>query len=178
MAKYSLRRIRQLLDSCNDPNSTNQAKGAAFEALACYIFETVPGVSITETDEMNVFQNEEIDVALWNDRVKFGFNFLPNIVLIECKNWNNPVSSIEVAWFAQKLVSRGLDFGILIANNGITGDTVQLTASHHTIAIHLAQKRNIIVITCDEIKQLRTTDDLISLIKRKLCKLAVSGRIN
>lgn len=177
MARYSIRKINQLLTQCNTAGLTNQQRGSAFEDLACYIFETIPGVSLTQRDVMNVFHNEEIDIAIWNDKARPGLVFLPHIVLIECKNWSNSVSSIEVAWFAQKLESRGLDFGILIANNGITGNPQELTASHHTIALHLAQKRQIIVITRDEIAALRTTDDLVKLIKIKLCLLSVSGRI-
>ncbi len=128
-------------------------------------------------NQMNAYNNEEIDVAIWNDKSHHGLNFLPNVVLVECKNWSNPVSSIEVNWFCQKIASRGLDFGVLIANNGITGDANDLTAAHNTIAFHLAQRRKIIVITREEINAFRSTTDLVRLIKEKICLLSVSGRI-
>jgi len=178
MANYSVKKINEYLADCNDANATHQVRGTSFEDLVSYLFEKMPGVSITERDEMNVFANEEIDVAIWNDREKNGLYFLPNIVLVECKNWSVPVSSIEVAWFAHKLQSRGLDFGILVANNGITGNAAELTASHNIIAQHLAMKRQIIVVTTAEIKQFTKTEQFIELIKKKICKLAVSGRIN
>jgi hypothetical protein len=178
MARYAARTIQGHLARCNNMALTAQQRGASFEDLASYIFSRIPGIGIVERDEMNVFANEEIDIALWNERAKLGLSFLSNIILIECKNWYNPVSSIEVAWFAQKLVSRGLDFGILIANNGITGNAAQLTASHNIISQHLAQKRKIIVITREDIETLTETSDLVTLIKQKLCRLAVSGRIN
>lgn len=41
----------------------------------------------------------------------------------------------------------------------------------------LAQKRQLIVITKNEIDNLRTTQEMTQLIKGKLCLLAVSGRI-
>ena len=66
---------------------------------------------------------------------------------------------------------------ILIANNGITGNPADLDAAHNTIAMHLAQKRTIVVITRTEINGLRTTADVIHLIKEKMCDLAVGGRI-
>ena len=110
--------------------------------------------------------------------MKNGLPFLPNVVLIECKNWNNPVSSIEVNRFCQKLASRGLDFGILIANNGITGNANDLDAAHNTIAFHLAQKRIIVVITRQEINAITTTAQMVQLIKEKICLLAVAGRIS
>ncbi len=176
MPNYSPHILAGHFNSC-DHGATNQIKGRAFEDLACYIFETVPGISIALRNQFNAFNNEEIDVAIWNDKNRHGLPFLPNTVLIECKNWTAPVSSIEVSWFLQKLSSRGLDFGILIANNGITGNPDDLNAAHHTIAIHLAQKRKLIVITRAEINAIQSTAELVHLIKEKLCLLAVSGRI-
>jgi len=127
---------------------------------------------------MNAFSTEEIDVAIWNERnYKKGLFYLPNIVLIECKNWSNPVSSNEVNWFASKLESRGRDFGILVAINGITGDTSELTAAHSVLARHLERGRQIIVINKTEIQQLKETNDLVKLIKIKMCILIVSGTI-
>ena len=177
MARYSIQILSRHFDSC-DNGGTNQIKGRAFEDLACYLFETIHGVSIALRNQMNAYHNEEIDVAIWNDKSRHGLNFLPNVILVECKNWSNPVSSIEVNWFCQKLASRGLDFGVLIANNGITGDANDLNAAHNTIAFHLAQKRKIVVITRDEINNLSTTSELIHLIKEKICLLSVAGRIN
>lgn len=176
MANYSTHTLAGHLEIC-DTGGTNQIKGKAFEDLACYLFEKIPGVSIALRNQMNAYNNEEIDVAIWNDKSRFGLNFLPNVVLIECKNWTNPVSSIEVSWFCQKVASRGLDFGILIANKGITGNASDLTAAHNTIAYHLAQKRTIIVITRSEIDSLTNTNQVVNLIKQKICLLAVSGRI-
>ncbi len=176
MANYSQNSLATHFNMC-DNGATNQIKGKAFEDLACYIFQTIPGVDIALRNQMNAFQNEEIDVALWNDKASRGLPFLPNIILIECKNWTNPVSSIEVAWFCQKLQNRGLDFGILIANNGITGDQHDLANAHNTIATHLMQKRKIIVITRTEINALQNTTQLVTLVKEKLCLLAVGGRI-
>lgn len=177
MARYSTQILLSHFDSC-DKGRTNQIIGRAFEDLACYIFETIPGVTIALRNQMNAYNNEEIDVAIWNDRSRHGLNFLPNVILVECKNWNKPVSSIEVNWFCQKLASRGLDFGVLIANKGITGDPIDLSAAHNTIAFHLAQKRKVIVITRSEINRLSTTSELIHLIKEKICLLSVAGRIN
>lgn len=90
--------------------------------MICYLFGLVPGVAITHRNDMNPFNTEEIDVALWNEQDAGGLHFLPNVILIESKNWSNPVSSIEVNWFDTKLRNRGLDFGILISPHGITGD--------------------------------------------------------
>jgi hypothetical protein len=126
---------------------------------------------------MNPFNTEEIDVALWNEQDVSGFNFLPNLILIESKNWSSPVSSNEVSWFNTKLRNRGLDFGILISPHGITGDANDLTAAHQVVASALMEKRRLIVLTTGELIALQDTHALGHLIKTKLCELAVKGTI-
>jgi hypothetical protein len=176
MALYNINTINSYLNAGNN-GATTAVKGKAFEDLICYLFDLIPGVEITQRNRMNAFNTEELDVAIWNDKKPKGLFYLPHIVLIECKNWTNPVSSIEVNWFASKLESRGRDFGILVANNGITGDPADLTAAHSILARHLEKGRQIIVINRADIQQLTDTRDLIKLIKEKLCLLAVSGTI-
>jgi Restriction endonuclease len=156
---------------------TTAVKGRALEDMICYLFSLVPGVAITHRNVMNPFNTEEIDVALWNEQGAGGFHFLPNLILIESKNWSNPVSSNEVSWFNTKLRNRGLDFGILISPRGITGDAVDLTAAHHVVASALMEKRRLIVLTTGELVALQDTDALGHLIKTKLCELAVKGTI-
>lgn len=176
MALYNINTINGYLNTGNN-GVTTAVKGKAFEDLICYLFDQIPGVEITQRNSMNAFNTEELDVAIWNDKKPKGLYYLPHIVLIECKNWTNPVSSIEVNWFATKLESRGRDFGILVANNGVTGDATDLTAAHNVLARHLERGRQIIVINRAEIQLLTDTKDLVKLIKEKLCILAVSGTI-
>jgi hypothetical protein len=102
---------------------------------------------------------------------------LPNVILIESKNWSNAVSSIEVNWFDTKLRNRGLDFGILISPHGITGDADDLTAAHSIVATALKERRKLVVLTTGELLALQDTDALGHLIKKKLCELAVKGTI-
>ena len=156
---------------------TTAVRGKALEDMICYLFGLVPGVTITHRNEMNSFNTEEIDVALWNEQDAVGFHFLPNVILIESKNWSNAVSSIEVNWFDSKLRNRGLDFGILISPYGITGDAADLTAAHSIVAAALKEKRKFIVLTTAELLALPDTDALARLIKTKLCELAVRGTI-
>lgn len=176
MASYSKPRIDQFFLR-SDNAKTAAEKGKCFEDLACYVFEKIPGISIAKRNEMNAFDTEEIDIALWNERSKKGLHFLPHIILIECKNWNNAVSSAEVSWFAEKLESRGLDFGILIAANGITGNPTDINRAHNIVARHLGQGRRIIILKRSEIELLSTTEVLVKSIKEKLCELAVAGVI-
>lgn len=176
MASYSTKIIfTHLQDGDLAKNTTT--KGRALEDLVCYLFDKIPGISITQRNILNSYLTEEIDIAFWNERKRNGLYFLPHILLVECKNWSKAISSIEVNWFASKLEDRGLDFGILVACNGITGDPEELTRAHHIISTHLFKQRRIIIVTRKEIEQLSRTDELITLVKRKLCELAVAGTI-
>jgi len=176
MASYSKPKIDHFLLKSDNAQTTAE-KGKALEDLACYIFEAVPGISIAKRNTMNAFDTEEIDIALWNEKPRKGFSFLPHIILLECKNWNSAVSSAEVSWFADKLESRGQDFGILIAANGITGNTVDINRAHNIVARHLSKGRRIIIVKRSEIESFLTTEMLIKSVKEKLCELAVAGVI-
>jgi len=146
--------------------------------MIAYLFGLVPGISITHRNEMNAFDTEEIDVALWNEQDAAGLHFLPNVILIEAKNGSKPVSSMEVNWFISKLRDRGLDFGILISPHGVTGNAADLTAAHNVIASALRERRRLVVMTTAELLALADTDGLAILLKKKLCDLAVKGTVS
>jgi hypothetical protein len=176
MAEISQSTIQAYVESGSN-SSTTADQGRALEDMICYIFEQVPGISITRRNDLNSFRTEEIDIALWNDTHTDGFHFLPNIILVECKNWSSRVTSSEVNWFDAKLRNRGLDFGILVAMNGITGDPEQLTAAHSIVASALKESRRLLIIKGDELLPLRDSSELVRLVKEKLCDLAVKGTL-
>jgi len=157
--------------------ASTAVQGRALEDLICYVFEQTPGISITRRNELNAFQTEEIDVALWNDGHADGFFFLPNIILVECKNWSKRVGSAELNWFDSKLRNRGLAFGVLVAARGITGDVAELTAAHSIVAAALRESRRLVIINCDELLALTESSQLVHIIKEKLCDLAVKGTV-
>jgi hypothetical protein len=176
MARIARGTIRRYLDTSRSaPNMSEQ--GHALENLVCYLFERLPGISVTRRNRSNAFATEEIDVAFWNEKHRLGLYFLPEIILVECKNWSSPVTSMEVSWFKEKIISRGLTFGILVATRGITGDPSQHTAAHSIVAGALRDQRRLVIITGEELARISDTRDLITLLKEKLCELAVSGTI-
>jgi hypothetical protein len=150
-------------------------KGRALEDFICYLFPFVPGVEIAERNALNAFDTEEVDVALWNDRHRRGLYFLPNLLLVECKNWSHPCGSQEVSYFVNRLRQRGCDHGLLIATNGVTGSADDLTRAHFEIATALAAGIRVLVVTSAELENLRSSDEMVVLLKKKLCQLVVSG---
>jgi hypothetical protein len=168
--------IRRFLET-GDAAATTTERGRALEDLIAYLFEEIPGISLTKRNTLNYFQTEEIDLAFWNDKDPNGLYFLPYIILVECKNWSQPVGSIEVAWFDRKLQDRGLDFGILFAASGVTGDMNEHTRANFIIATALAQKRQLIVITRAELEVISSPDEIVRLIKEKITELVVGTTV-
>lgn len=148
-------------------------QGKILEDIACYLFETVSGIQIAERNAMNIYDIEEIDVAIWNNQYEEGLKFLSCFILIECKNWSCPVSSIEVNWFANKVENRGLDFGILIATNGITKEKYEIKRAQSILLKYLRKYIRIIVIEKKDISALNNSNDMVDLIKKKICELVV-----
>lgn len=174
MIPYDVAKIKEMFRK-SAISSSKQEKGKIFEDLACYLFETIPGVLFTIRNSMNQYGTEEVDISIWHDQAPEGLNFLNNVFLIECKNWSSPVSSMEVNWFAAKVEDRGLDFGILLATNGITKDDSEIKRAQSVLTGYLRKRIRIIVLTQKDILGLNTTDDMVLLIKKKICELVVNG---
>lgn len=174
MAKISQKRIADYFLQANNANTT-AGKGRALEDLMCYVFSKVPGVTRVSRNQLNAFQTEEIDIAIWNDQKSNGLYFLPNILLIECKNWSNAVGSQEVSYFAGRLRQRGCDHGILVAANGVTGNANERSAAHFELATALRDGIRIMVVTRQDLEALICTSELARLLQERLCDLVVCG---
>jgi hypothetical protein len=175
MPSYNKSKVRGFLRKA-DRARTKAGRGKAYEDLACYLFEGVPGIQITGRNLMNTFATEEIDVACYNLQDPAGLRTLPSNFLVECKGWRDPVNSEQVAWFLMKIEHRGLDFGVLIAANGITGVPEHLSASHFLVSFVLAlRKIKMVMITRAEIEALNSGEELAELILRKVNQLHATG---
>ncbi len=168
MSQISQRKVAELLYLCENGTSSHE-RGQALENLIRYIFGKIPGLRCNIQDQLDYSRSQEIDLAFWNDKL----GFMPYVVLIECKNWSSPVSSAEVTVFKEKLYSRGLQFGIIVAVNGITGNMEQRTCAHDVIARALQDGRKIIVFTKEDILSLNSTKDLVETLKNKILDLVV-----
>jgi len=176
MAAYSRKIIKQYLHRA-DKAKTTAEKGKPFEDLALYLFEKIPGLSHARRNKKNKFHTEEIDLVFWNNLHPAGLKSLNAIILVECKNWSQPVGSMEVNWFISKIRNRALDFGILLAAKGITGNAQDRAQAHQVVATALKDRVRMIVITMEEIENLKTSQQLVEMIKEKLCDLHASGTV-
>lgn len=150
-------------------------RGKAYEDLACYLFERVPGILISGRNLLNTFATEEIDVCCANQQHPDGLPSLNPFILVECKGWRHPVTSEQVGWFLTKIEHRGLDFGVLIAAKGITGVPEHLTAANSLLAFALGKKIRLVIVTRAEIELLNSGEEFALLIIRKVTQLHATG---
>lgn len=174
MAAISKKKVRSFFERSKHARKMKN-KGRIFEELVCYIAKSVPGVSISKQNKLNPYHSEEVDIGLWNERLPTGFHFLPNTILIEAKNWSSPVGSKEVANFVAKLEERGLEFGFLVALNGVSGQGAEITAARDRIRLALGKKIRLVVIKKTDIETFKSGKDFVQLVKERLCELAASG---
>lgn len=151
-----------------DRAKSSQVRGRLLEDLLAYIFAQIPGVRLVRRNVRAANGSEEIDLVFWNAQLKNGLPYLPNILLFECKNWKSAVDSASVSHFLSKLRNRHLEYGFLIAANGITGDVVDIKAAHQAIETALVRD-NIKLIVLDRIElcALASTAELIRLTQDK-----------
>ncbi|GAA4482323.1 MULTISPECIES: restriction endonuclease [Acetobacteraceae] len=97
--------------------STNQDKGRALEELCSRLFETVPGMSVTQRI---LTETEEIDISIINGSEDSRFKREGAIILAECKNWSRKCGKNEFVVFRSKVEnrSRRATLGFLISWNG------------------------------------------------------------
>ena len=166
--------LRVRLDAALQARSEQQ-RGRLFEDLICQMFGSIAGMSVVARNVFTAGRSQEIDMLVAHRSRQSGISFLPGFILVECKNWSWPVSSMEVAWFDRKVRQRGIDLGILVAVQGVTGDQRERTFAHEIIAWALAERRRLLVITSAELTRLRNGKDLVELIWAKLASLHGGG---
>ncbi len=175
MPAFSTRRIRSTL-AASDRATTTTDRGRFLEELTAYLFSKCPGVRHYRNNTINASGSSEVDVCFWNSKTIGSLDFLPGILVSECKNTGERVGSPAVRIFLSKLIEMGLTHGLLIAAQGITGEQDNLRAAHDVIRTAFLQQRIlIIVITRHEIELLQNTDDLIKLLQDKILLLTMQA---
>ncbi len=175
MSAYSLTKIKLLIDKGLGKSETTKARGDAFEELICYLLCELPGINVLR-NARDPFQSQEIDVTVSNAGVSIGMKVFPTALLVECKNWDDPVGVTAVTDFIFKLMAKYVDLGIIVAANGITGDKQQLTAAYQRIAIAQSKGHRVLILTLEDLKAVKTTGDFESLLINKFLEAVGSGK--
>lgn len=83
--------------------SDSQRKGVLLELLLAVLFSQVDGFEVQEVGVSN--RTQQMDILVHNRNVGGGLSGSP-VVLVEAKNWKDPVDPVEYAAFLRKLESR------------------------------------------------------------------------
>jgi hypothetical protein len=174
MGHYSVAMIQELVAQSREQSLSTTARGRAFEQLFCHLLLGVPGIQV-ETDKVNTFQSDEVDISVANPGGTNGLACFPTLFLVECKNWKDPVDSSSIGAFNDKLRDRNVDLGVLVAASGVTGEPRTLRAAHFKAASAQVSGRRIVLVTFDDIIGLKTSEEFTGLLVKRLLGLVASG---
>ncbi len=147
---------------------TLQQKGAALETVVQSTFCLISGVRCLKARAVDVDGASEIDLLLSNRRTPDGLDFLPGLLLIECKNWAAPVNTATLRAFTSKLMEARLEVGILVASSGITGANDELTACYaHLRRQFDSHNLKVLVIDRNELEAISSTESFCDLLMDK-----------
>ena len=97
------------------------AKKDTLEELAAMILEAVPHFKIRERNYYT--STSEIDLIVENKHIHSALNSPSRYILVECKNWSEPVGSSEIRDFSVKIKRAQSNSGILFVKEGISGQS-------------------------------------------------------
>lgn len=143
------------------------------EELLCNLFKKIPGLSITKRNEDRKFEGRDIEIIFWNEQKLDGFYFLPNIIPIGAHRSLEKLEREHIRWFINRLKERGLSFGVLIAMNGLAEDEEERSFVRQQISSALSDERQIVILGGKDFEKINSAEQLVTLVKEKLCELAV-----
>lgn len=97
-------------------------KGKALENLAEILFEAISCLTVRETNVITRSGEIDLIVEFTGSENLTIFDYYGRFLLVECKNWIDPVPAKEVGYFETKLSKTGTNLGILFAWSGISGE--------------------------------------------------------
>jgi Restriction endonuclease len=174
MTSYDPDRIAAYIADGMNGALTTKARGDALEELVCYFLSEVPGLRLRRNGR-DPFHSQEIDITVANAQTSTWMKTFPTAMLVECKNWDNPVGVTAVSSFIYKLEVKSVALGIIVAANGVTGDPDELTASYQRIAMAQSQGHRVLVLRLDELKSVGTVGELELLLVDKFLEAVSRG---
>jgi hypothetical protein len=170
-------RVAAYLRRAGNLSHAAEYRGRLYENLLIYLLESVPGCHV-QRNTLNYYQTEEVDITVANEKVCGGLRMLPEIFLVECKNWSTAVDSTTLGYFVNVLADRGCALGVLAAANGITGHQEHRSRAHAIGAAALVRGIRIVLITADDLGKLAGPSDLVALLHQRNLALTAHGTIH
>jgi dCTP deaminase len=163
----NLRSMLERVDTASGPD-----KGKALEDFAAAFIETINGLKIIKRNAR--LSAEELDIYLEN-YIEHGFwRFAGSPMIVECKNWAQPVGAREVTILQGKLESISPDAktAILIAPQSVSGDTYK----DAVLKIRESRQRGkqIIVLERDDLEAIAAGKHAARVIEEKYQKMLLT----
>ena len=96
------RRLRQ-----GDEATVTEEVGGALEDVVGWTLCSLPGVRVLHRDFVNRANSAELDLFIFNNARLSPIEFLPQYLIVECKNWQAAVNSSTMRDFIAKVGIRG-----------------------------------------------------------------------
>lgn len=119
--RYARTQVRNALEDLGRATDA-QSKGEALESLMASAFSIKPQLQVVERNYST--GDEEIDLIVKNNVARpFWHGLNSPLLLVECKNWTDPVGAPEIRNFEIKLQNHApmTRIGLLVAPGGFTG---------------------------------------------------------
>jgi Holliday junction resolvase-like predicted endonuclease len=168
MSSFDSEIYRELIQSARSTTSSLE-HGRALEQLVAYLLGCVPGLKVIGTDVRT--HAEELDVVAYNEQQDRAFRAWETVVFVECKNWSEPVGAAEIAVFQEKLRTRSLKFGLLVAREGVTGDADGYRDATLKIREAMSLGYRIVVLTLDDLEAVTGAEAFSELVLNRLSLL-------
>ncbi len=133
--------------------------------LTSYLFKTISGIQVLWRRRG---RGGEVDVVVRNlSPSGLPLPWLGEFALIECKDRQDRIRSPELGAFLAKLTLTGIQTGIVVSRNGLTGQGKRRFAEE--IQHHALSRSNIVVIDVltSELVNLDSTEAFLALLQTK-----------
>lgn len=147
---------------------SNHEKKESLESLSDLLFESITVTAVKEKNFRG--KTNEIDLVIENTGGN-GFSLFDDYgqyVLVECKNWADPVSAKEIRDFAGKMEYTGVQLGILFARHGITGEN---TDADRLVEKFAQNGQYIVVIDGKDLERIGNGKSFYQIIEERLWRL-------
>lgn len=132
------------------PAKTTKEKGDRLELLVSYLFAVEQGFEVLGPTKGS---DSQTDVIVRNRHHDPAIASLGNYIMVECKNWSEPIGAPIIREFAGKMRPAKIKTGILVCREGVTGQTVKTTgtAARETIAKEYLQDETAVLVLDDKL---------------------------
>jgi len=149
-------------------------KGESLENLASFVLDAIPGWKVVGRNKRS--RSSELDLIVENSNP--GHPFLKDVgpaVIVECKNWEDPVGAPEIRDFGRDIQKRRIKFGILVSRSGITGDPKSRTAATNECWDFYREGVSILVLDRDDFIRVIQGMSLVLILREKARELMLMG---